>query len=582
MTQSMRLALVQANPTVGDLFGNTEQVKAALRDHAQADLIVFSECFLTGYPLGDLVLRPGFLRDVDSWRAEIRHAVMAQGGPAILIGAPMAGSDLPFNAAFLIEPSGATRVVRKTELPNSDVFDERRTFAMAEAGSQTPLSYKGFNLGVMICEDMWHGSVARRLADELAEVFLVLNGSPYQGGKHEVRQANARARVRSTGLPLIYVNQIGGQDELVFDGGSFTMNADGAVMCAKAFSPDVMNVVLRKDAMGRVHIEAAEETEPHLYPGDRITTDYQACVLGLQDYVEKTGAPRVFVGVSGGLDSALVLAMAVDALGPQRVVGIMMPSEHTGTESLSLSHDLMSRLGVHEQILPIGAPVKAVDDMLSPVIRSLASTIRARKITEDVARENYQARLRGMALMGLSNALGGIVLSTGNKSEMAVGYATLYGDMAGGFNPLKSVYKSDAFTMARWRNAVDPKILGLKGTSNPIPAGIISRPPTAELAEGQTDQASLGAYFLLDEVLRCLIEAKMNHEEAARHIARKFGETVVRAESGGHTPDAYVIRIARMLRNAQYKRAQAAPGVKLNPTDFGLGWRYPIAGTYTL
>lgn len=577
----LRLAVIQENPTVGDLDGNAALAITHITENRHVDLIIFSECFVTGYPLGDLVLRPGFLRDTDRAISRIRDHVIATGGPAVLIGAPIAGTGLPFNAALLIEPSGSTRVVRKTELPNSDVFDERRTFAMAEPDSQGPLTLKGFRLGVMICEDMWHGRVTRHLSDELAEVLIALNGSPYQGGKHQVRLANARARVRATGLPLIYVNQVGGQDELVFDGGSFTLNPDGAVMCARAFSPDVMHLLLRRDERGQAHIEASEDTVPGTYPTDRTLTDYQACVLGLRDYVAKTAAKRVFVGVSGGLDSALVLTMAVDALGPDRVVGVMMPSPHTGPESLALADELMRRLGTRRRVLPITAPYEAVDAALSPLIADLGADLGLDRASEDLARENYQARLRGLLLMGLTNALGGIVLSTGNKSEMAVGYATLYGDMAGGFNPLKSVYKSDAFQMARWRNGWDGGDLCHLAPLDPIPEGILTRPPTAELAEGQTDAKSLGDYAALDLVLRALIEEGEDARSAARRLEIAFGDELPALINGAQAV-SYAERVSRMVRTAQYKRVQAPPGVKLNPTDFGLGWRYPIAGTYTL
>jgi NAD+ synthase len=577
----LRLAMIQENPTVGDLDGNATLAITHITENRHVDLIIFNECFVTGYPLGDLVLRHGFLRDTDRAISRIRDHVIATGGPAVLIGAPIAGTGLPFNGALLIEPSGSTRVVRKTELPNSDVFDERRTFAMAEPDSQGPLPFRGFRLGVMICEDMWHGRVARHLSDELAEVLIALNGSPYQGGKHQVRLANAQARVRATGLPLIYLNQVGGQDELVFDGGSFTLNTDGAVMCARAFSPDVMQLLLRRDDQGLTHVEAFEDAVPGIYPTDRTLTDYQACVLGLRDYVAKTEAPCVFVGVSGGLDSALVLTMAVDALGPDRVVGVMMPSPHTGPESLALADELMRRLGTRRRVLPITDPYEAVDAALSPLIADLGADLGLDRASEDLARENYQARLRGLLLMGLTNALGGIVLSTGNKSEMAVGYATLYGDMAGGFNPLKSVYKSDAFQMARWRNGWDGGEMSPFAPLDPIPDGILTRPPTAELAEGQTDAKSLGDYAALDLVLRALIEEGEDARSAARRLEIAFGDELPALINGAQAV-SYAERVSRMVRNAQYKRVQAPPGVKLNPTDFGLGWRYPLAGNYTL
>lgn len=591
--ERLRLTLVQGNPVTGDVDGNTNLVLERLHDCADsADLIVFSECFVTGYPVNDLVLRPGFLRAVDEAIAKIRAEVMRVNGPALLLGAPRTGAGLPYNSAYLIEPTGAVRIVDKTELPNTDVFDERRTFAMSAVERHEPLAFRGFNLGVQICEDMWHGKVSASLAAELADVLVVLNGSPYQRDKWKLRQRIARARVIQTGLPLIYVNQVGGQDELVFDGGSFTMNrpeqinGPAGVMEANAFATDTMKVVLVRGEDGLVHIEASgdgffDDHKP--YPEEHIVTDYLACVLGLRDYIGKTGAERVFVGVSGGLDSALVLAMAVDALGPSRVVGVMMPSEHTGQESLDLADDLMNRLDVHKELISIAGAYVPVDQEVDAAATRLASGL-GRAPDMKVTRENFQARLRGLHLMGLSNALGGIVLSTGNKSEVAVGYCTLYGDMVGGFNPLKSVYKSDAFEMARWRNRVmhDDLPLDLLGGYNPIPEGIISRPPTAELSEGQTDEAALGTYELLDAVLKALIEERMDPASAARHVDRIFGADVVRRNSGGQDSGPYVERIAGLVRRAQYKRVQAPPGVKLNVTDFGAGWRYPVAGKYGL
>ena len=580
MRDTLRLALIQDNPTTGDIGGNAEMAIAALKAHADADLVVFSECFITGYPVQDLVLRPGFLRLVEEKIQELRLAVIAAAGPAMLIGAPQAGATLPYNAAYLIEPTGAIRVVHKSELPNTDVFDERRTFAMSNDPRPAPLAFRGFSLGIQICEDMWHGSVSHSLAAELADVLLVLNGSPYQGRKQKLREKIAATRIRETGLPLIYVNQFGGQDELVFDGASFTMNTDGATMTAKAFGPDVLKVLLRRQDDGRVHIEMDGEVQLSPYPEDELQTDYQACVLGLRDYIAKTGSPRVFLGISGGLDSALVATMAADAIGPGNVFGVMMPSQHTGGESLGLADDLMARLGVVRQVLPIGEANEVVDRTMTG-IADVIGAAAGLEVRHGIARENYQARLRGMFLMGLSNALGGIVLSTGNKSEMAVGYATLYGDMAGGFNPLKSVWKSEAFEMARWRNAVDPASLGFLGAADPIPAGIIDRPPTAELAEGQADANSLGDYAALDCVLKALIEDRQDPEAASRTLLAAFPDgDELQGLMSEPTAEAYVLRISRLVRQAQYKRVQAPPGVKLQETDFGAGWRYPIAGSY--
>jgi len=572
----LRLALVQDNPVVGDLDANTQSAINHIEANKTSDLVVFSECFVSGYPLFDLALRPGFIRGVESKIDEIRQFVIEMKGPSVLIGAPMAAAGLPYNAAYLIEPSGTTRVVRKTELPNSDVFDEQRTFASANAQDASPLLFKGFNLGVQICEDVWHGRVSRNLADELADVLIVINGSPYHREKIAERLKVARARVDATGLPLIYVNQVGGHDELVFDGGSFTMNPDHAVMTAKAFAADTMHIVLRRDRDGKAHIEAASDAEFSVYPRDRMEADYRACILGLRDYIAKTSAGRVFVGVSGGLDSALVLTMAVDAIGAANVTGIMMPSQFTGDESLTLADDLMARLGVERMVIPVGDTFSTAGTELN------AALAGAQDASFGLMKENLQARIRGMFLMGMTNALGGIVLSTGNKSEMAVGYATLYGDMNGGFNPMKSVYKSEAFEMARWRNQAHAAVIGPDAVINPIPVGIITRPPTAELAEGQTDEGSLGDYAALDTVLKALIEERLAIGEAAFRLREAFSGEELKSLTAGLSPEDYAVKIAGLVRRAQYKRVQSPPGVKLHPTDFGLGWRYPIAGNYTL
>lgn len=586
MNGSLNISVIQDNPTVGDIDGNFDLVKRHLHAEAIADLVVFPECFLTGYPLGDLVTRPGFLARTNDHLAKIRQEVLSMQGPAVLIGAPMAGATLPYNAAFLIEPNGAMRVVRKRELPNNDVFDEQRTFAMAD-GRAKPLMFRGYSLGVQICEDVWHGDVSRSLADELADVLIILNGSPYERGKQALREKVVRARVTSTGLPAIYVNLVGGQDELVFDGGSFVMNKDGHAGTAAAFRPDVMRLNLQRDENRETRIQFDESFEIRKYPDNMICSDYNATVLGLRDYIGKTGTPHVVVGVSGGLDSAIVLTQAVDAVGADRVIGVMMPTEFTSQESLDLADDLMRRLGVHNHIIKIDEMFEQVRITTVPAFEAIAEAM-SKSADHGVSHENFQARLRGMTLMGLTNSIGGIVLSTGNKSEMSVGYATLYGDMSGGFNPLKSVYKSDAFAMAAWRNSVsgidvcsDPG-MSSAFVRNPIPEAIITRPPSAELAAGQTDQASLGDYDILDAVLKAIIEDKADAATAAKLIENRFGRDDIFKRTGGYHPVTYAEKISGLIRRAQYKRDQACPGVKINTTDFGLGWRYPIAGKYTL
>ena len=581
----LHLSVIQDNPTVGDIDGNTAMVIDRLHETRDTaiDLLVFPECFITGYPLGDLVLRLDFLLQVKAGLEKIRAEVMQQAGAAVLIGAPTRGAALPHNAAFLLEPNGKVHIVCKRELPNHDVFDERRTFAMNETRPE-PLAFRGFNLGIQICEDMWHGDVSRVLADELADFLIVLNGSPYQEGKQALRRRIARARIEDTGLPLIYANLVGGQDELVFDGGSFIMNPnrghDGYTETA-AFAPSVMDLILTRNEGGRTSIHLDSRFEIRHYPDNPLESDYNACVLALRDYVRKTGMPHVVVGVSGGLDSALVLTMAVDALGADHVIGVMMPSQFTGNESMSLAADLIRRLDVHCAILPINGMFDAVCDHTKDVLDDFGRRL-GRNVSHGITRENYQARLRGLSLMGITNALGGIVLSTGNKSESSVGYATLYGDMSGGFNPLKSVYKSEAFMMAEWRNKQNCLIVSEKCVANPIPEGIIDRPPTAELSDGQTDEAALGDYELLDTVLKSLIEDRADVRAAARVLESRYEADDIRKLTGMDDAGSYAEKIARLVRNAQYKRDQSCPGVKLNLTDFGLGWRYPIAGNYEL
>ena len=587
MQKEIKISLIQGNPVTGDIAGNLRKAILAIHgemdNDAQPDLIVFSECFISGYPVQDLVSRPGFVSEVNEALSTLREEVIRIGGPAVLIGMPQQGNTLPYNSAVLIEVDGSVRAVHKTELPNTDVFDERRNFASAQNQRKEPVMFRGFRLGIQVCEDMWHGDVSRSLADELADVLIVLNGSPYQRGKDEQRKRNAAERVRATGLPLIYVNQVGGQDELVFDGGSFTMNTDGSVMQADFFFEDRFEILLAQDEDGKARIRGVETEffDEDKYNPQGMEGYYQACVLGLRDYVAKTGSERVIVGVSGGLDSAIVLTMAADAIGPENVIGVMMPSQHTSKESLDLADDLMTRLGVVKENIMISEAYYQVDEAVTDTAERIADKIGT-QANMGVTRENFQARIRGVMLMGLSNAIGGIVLSTGNKSELAVGYSTLYGDMVGGFNPIKSVYKSEAFRMAEWRNSID-ELRGAVGfVKNPIPEGIITRPPSAELAPGQVDSNSLGEYDLLDAVLRMMIELRMSASACVRELEKTEDEVEFLRMSGLRKPDEYVEKIASMVRRAQYKRVQAPPGVKLNETDFGMGWRYPIAGKYSL
>lgn len=568
MTNSLKIKMVQANPSVGDIDGNVDLAISHLSD--DVDLIIYSECFITGYPINDLALRPAFVHKAEEAVLRLRDAVVAKAGPAILIGGLKSGSTLPYNTAYLIEPSGSVRSVFKTELPNSDVFDEVRLFS-ASTQVPKPLSFRGYNLGVMICEDMWHAKVAESLYGEGADIIIVLNGSPYERNKQPIRTNHARRRIRGKNIPLIYVNQVGGQDELVFDGGSFVIDQKGQVIVQKPFAETTVDVVFCHEGIEAVKPSEAHETYPVA-----IEADYRACVLGLKDYLRKTGSSRVIIGVSGGLDSALVATMAVDAIGSNNVIGVMMPTRYTGDESLELADDLMNRLGIVREILPIEDIFKSVNTNVGNVINRLGDRMGINP-NYSITEENEQARIRGLSLMAMSNALGAMVLSTGNKSEMAVGYATLYGDMCGGFNPLKSLYKSYAFKICHWRNSVDGRVLlGSEIGMNPIPERIITRPPTAELKDGQTDEKALGPYDILDFVLHNLIEEKLDSSTIAVALAKMddFKNSIEMS------PLAYAEKIARLVTIAQYKRNQACPGVKLGRTDFGAGWRYPISNKY--
>jgi len=566
MPSSLRVRFIQANPTVGALDANLQLALTALGRSNDVDLLVFPECFLTGYPLQDLVLAPAFLAQVRERLNQLGEAVHATGGPAVLMGAPVAGTDLPFNAATLLRPDGSRQTLLKCELPNNDVFDERRTFAMGQA--PTPLTLNDWKLGAMICEDMWHGRVARALADEGADVLLVINGSPMEVDKQPVRLGHARKRVKTTGLPLAYVNLTGGQDELVFDGSSFVLDETGQCVGQAPMGEAVIDVTFTKGGeRGQTKISQIQVAPLVVSPtagDDPLACLYWTLMVGLRDYVRKNGFSQVLLGLSGGLDSAVVAALAADALGPQGLVTLMLPAIYTGEESRTLADAMAERVGCRYGTLGIAPPVDAIEALVDQALPLFGQVSPAR--ARALASENIQARARGNLLMALSNALPGtLVLSTGNKSEMSVGYATLYGDMCGGFNPIKDLYKTHVQALAHWRNA--HRLPWMAGVDQPIPDRIITRPPTAELAAEQTDEASLGAYPVLDAVLEGLIE-QMRSPEAAAHEASVQTGTVVEL--------AYVERIARLVRLAEYKRRQAPPGIKVTSRSFGFGRRFPI------
>ena len=546
MTDQLSIALAQLNPTVGDIDGNAALVREARKQAAAqgADLMVCSELVISGYPPEDLVIRPSFQEACAAAVEEIA-AETDDGGPGVLIGSLWVddGGQV-FNAALLLEGGKVAAVRLKHDLPNYGVFDEKRVF---EAGPMPgPINFRDVRLGAMICEDMWQPDVAECLEESGAEILVVLNGSPYALDKWDQRLHLAVERVTETRLPMIYVNQVGGQDELVFDGGSFVLNADRTL---RARCVDWYPAL----QMTRWHREGDDwncEQGETSAPEDSLSSIYSAMMLGLRDYVEKNRFPGVLLGMSGGIDSALTAAVAVDALGPDRVHCVMMPSPYTSEESLDDAAAAAELMGCRLDEINIGPAMGAFDEMLSPLFGDAPP---------DTTEENIQARSRGLALMGLSNKTGAMVVSTGNKSEMSVGYATLYGDMCGGFSVLKDVYKMTVFALCRWRNENIPA--GSKGPDGPVmPERIITKPPSAELKPDQTDQDTLPPYEDLDAILECLIEKDLG---------------VKATTEKGYDPEL-VQRIWRMLLLAEYKRRQAPPGVKITHRSFGRDRRYPI------
>src|SRR5579871_2335843 len=549
----LAIAVAQLNPIVGDVSGNLERARKARAQaaHDQADLIAFSELFMAGYPPEDLVLKPAF-------QAACRAAVdalardTADGGPAVLIGTPWVEDGKLYNAYALLAGGRIEAIRFKVNLPNYGVFDEKRVFASGPVPG--PVGFRGVRLGLPVCEDTWtdwgeYENIVECLAETGAEILIVPNGSPYTREKVDMRLSISVARVTESGLPLVYVNQVSGQDELVFDGGSFALNGDLSVAAQlPAFEENVTTLRWRKEAAGwRCNGPVAD-----LLEGDK--ADYAACVLGWRGYVNKNGFPGVLLGISGGIDSALCAAIAVDALGAERVRGVMLPFRFTAQVSLDDAEKLAANLGFHYEVLPIAKAVHGFEEILSDVFKG-----RPRDITE----ENLQARARGTLLMAISNKTGAMVVTTGNKSEMSVGYATLYGDMNGGFNPIKDIYKTEVFRISTLRNTWKPE--GALGPSGEvIPVNIITRPPTAELRENQTDQDSLPPYDMLDAILERLVERE---EPLASIIAAGFDKDVV-------------TRIDRLLNIAEYKRRQAAPGVKVTSRNFGRDRRYPITNRF--
>ena len=545
----LAIAVAQLNSTVGDIAGNVEKVlRARMTAAAQgADLVVFPELFIAGYPPEDLVLKPAFQAGCRSAVEELARAT-ASGGPALLVGTPWLDGGKLYNAVALLDEGRITALRYKVDLPNYGVFDEKRVFAPGPMPG--PVNFRGVRLGLPICEDIWGAEVVECLAETGTEMLVVPNGSPYWRQKGDVRINIAVARVTEQGLPTIYVNQVGGQDELVFDGVSFALHSD----CSLAFQLAAFQETVVTTHWIRHGGTWRCEDGPIAQSVEADRADYSACVLGLRDYVNKNRFPGVVLGLSGGIDSALCAAMAVDALGSERVRCIMLPYKFTSQESLADAAACAKTLGVQYEMLPIAAAVEGFESALIPVFSGLP---------RDVTEENLQARTRGTILMAISNKFNLMVVTTGNKSEMSVGYATLYGDMNGGFNPIKDLYKTEVIRLAHLRNEWKPE--GGKGpVGRIIPENIIMRPPTAELRENQKDEDSLPPYSVLDPVLERLIERE---EPISVVVAAGFDQEIV-------------TRVDRMINIAEYKRRQAAPGVKVTLKNFGRDRRYPITNRF--
>jgi NAD+ synthase len=549
MTHELKIALAQLNPTVGDVAGNLALLRRARATAAKkgADLMFCAETVVSGYPAEDLVLKPAFQQACRQAVEELA-ADTADGGPAIMVGSPWLDGDKLMNGFLLLDGGKIAATRYKHELPNYGVFDEKRVFKPGPL--QGPVSFRGVRLGVPICEDLWFCDVAECLAESGAEILLCPNGSPFEIDKLDQRFNIVVARQNETHLPIVYVNQVGGQDELVFDGGSFVVDRGNQLRA---------QLPLFREAVELTHWRRTNEgwsCDPALITQEFSLLEkiYQAMMLGLKDYVTKNRFPGVILGLSGGIDSALTAAVAVDALGADKVRAVMMPSPYTSRESLEDAEACAKALGISYESISIEPAMKAYVEMLAPVFAGRNA---------DTTEENIQSRARGLTLMALSNKFGHMLVTTGNKSEMSVGYATLYGDMCGGYSVLKDIYKMTVFALSRWRNASHPlDALGPRGLV--MPERVITKPPSAELKPNQTDQDSLPPYDVLDGILECLVEREMTVDEIA---AKGYDR-------------ATIVRVWRMLDLAEYKRRQAPPGVKISSRAFGRDRRYPITNGF--
>ncbi|WP_205289381.1 NAD+ synthase [Lysobacter sp. TY2-98] len=541
MAMALRIALAQFDFPVGDIAGNTTRIEALIaqaRDTHGAQLVVFPELAVCGYSPEDLLLRPSFLADSEK---AIRQIAASTRGITAVVGWPETAGAIVYNAASVLRDGRIERTYRKRELPNYQVFDERRYFSVDPNGETCVVDVEGVQVGVVICEDLWFPEPLAATVAEGAQLVVVPNASPYEHDKHATRDALLAERATESGAAIAYLNVVGGQDHVVFDGASVVADGDGRVHpAAGAFDDQWLlvdfDVATKRFSPVRWMIEDDESREGLAWRG---------IVRGTRDYCRKNGFEKVWLGLSGGIDSALVLAIAVDALGAENVTAVRLPSRYTAGMSNDLAAEQCERQGVRLLTLPIEKPFEAY-------LATLASTFEGRDV--DVTEENLQSRIRGATLMALSNKFGGLLLTTGNKSEYAVGYATIYGDMCGGYAPIKDVYKTDVFALARWRNTIDAV----------IPQQVIDRPPSAELRDNQKDQDSLPPYDVLDAILQRHVDGEQSRDEI---VAAGFDAATVE-------------RVLKLVRTSEWKRHQAAPGPKMTPRAFGRERRYPISNGY--
>lgn len=548
MTDQFRIKIAQLNPTVGDLQGNAAKAKQAWLQGVEqgSDFVTLPEMFITGYNTQDLVMKPAFQNDAMNAVREL--AKECADGPALGIGGPWVEDGALFNAYFILNGGDIQTIVKKHHLPNETVFDEVRIFEPGQVSG--PYVINGVRIGSPVCEDAWHSDVVETLEETGAEFLFIPNGSPYYRGKLDVRLNLMVSRVIESGLPLIYLNLTGGQDDQIFDGCSFALNPGGELAAMlPMFEESITELILNRTDQGWRVADTLKSKIP-----DQLEADYQAMTIALRDYCAKSGFGKVLLGLSGGVDSALVATIAADALGAENVRCIMLPSEYTSDESLTDAKDMAENLGCRYDYLPIAEGRAAITNTLAPLFEGT---------NPDLTEENIQSRLRGLLLMAVSNKFGEMLLTTGNKSEVAVGYATIYGDMAGGYNPIKDLYKTRVFDICRWRNEQHRD--WMRGPAGAvIPANIIEKPPSAELRPDQKDSDSLPDYYVLDGILTILVDQDGSIDDC---VAAGF-------------PKEDALRVQHLLYISEYKRFQSAPGARLSPKAFWLDRRYPIVNRW--